>query len=108
MTETEEYKEQRRRKHKRNRINDDECGTTFGAGLSAPIQTPFQRFEKTVFFALIDNLLVALSKRQAAYEKLNSAFEFLRRLQLSICDEIAKNSLKPCQNGSKRFRTKPF
>ena len=80
LTEPEEYKQQRRRKHKRNGINDKECGTSSGAGPSAPMQTPFQRFEKTVFFAIIDNLLVALSKRQAAYEKLNSVFEFLRWL----------------------------
>ena len=38
LIETEEY-EQRRRKHMRNRIYDDECGTS-GAGPSAPIQTP--------------------------------------------------------------------
>ena len=61
--------------------------------LSAPIQTPSQRFERTVFFAIIDNLLVALSKRQAAYEKLNSVFGFLRLLQLSTRDKIVKNSL---------------
>ena len=61
--------------------------------LSAPIQTPSQRFKRTVFFAIIDNLLVALSKRQAAYEKLNSVFGFLRLLQLSTRDKIVKNSL---------------
>ena len=64
-----------------------------GAGPSTPIQTPSQRFERTVFFAIIDNLLVTLSKRQAAYEKLNSVFVFLRRLQLSTRDEIVKNFL---------------
>ena len=42
---------------------------------------------------MIDNLIVALSKRQAAYEKLNSVFGFLRRLHLSTHDEIVKNSL---------------
>ena len=94
MTETEEYEQQRRRKRKRNRIYDDECGTSSGAGPSAPIQTPFQRFEKTVlFFAIIDNLIVVLSKLQAAYENLNSVFGFLRRLQLSTRNEIVKNSL---------------
>ena len=36
---------------------------------------------------------MALSKRQAAYEKLNSVFGFLHRLQLSIRDKIVKNSL---------------
>ena len=93
LTETKEYEQQWRRKRKKNRIFDDECGTSSGAGPSAPIQTPSQRFERTAFFAIIDNLLVALSKRQAAYEKLNSVFGFLRRLQLSNCDEIVKNFL---------------
>ena len=95
MTETEEYIQQRRRKRKRNRIYDDECSTSSGAGRSATIQIPSKRFEKTVLFAIINNLLVALSKRQAAYEKLNSVFGFLRRLKLSIRDEIVKNLLKP-------------
>ena len=72
---------------------DDECGTFSGAGPSAPIQIPFQRFEKTVFFAIINNLLVALSKRQAAYKKLSSVFGFLGRLQLCTRDEIVKNFL---------------
>ena len=90
LIETEEYDQQRRRKCKRNRIYDDECSTSSGAVPSAPIQTPSQRFERTVFFAIIDKLLVALSKRQAAYEKLNSIFGFLCRLQLSTRDEIEK------------------
>ena len=47
-----------------------ECGTSSGGGPSAPIQTSSQRFERTVFFAITDNLLVAVSKRQTAYEKL--------------------------------------
>ena len=93
MTETEEYEQQRRRKRKRNRIYDDECGTSSDAGPSAPIQAPSQKFERAVFFAVIDNLLVALSKRQSAYGKLNSVFGFLRRLQLSTRDEIVKNFL---------------
>ena len=63
LTKTEEYEQQRQRKRKRNRIYDDDCGTCFGAGPSSPIQTPSQRFERTVFFVIIDNLLVALSKR---------------------------------------------
>ena len=92
MTETEEYEEQRRRKRKRNRIYDDECGTSSGAGPSAPIEIPSQRFERTAFFAIIDNLLVALSKRHAVYEKLNSVFGYLRKLQLSTRDDIVKNS----------------
>ena len=50
LNETEDY-EQRRRKRKRNRIYDDECGTSSGAGPSASIQIPSQRFERTVFFA---------------------------------------------------------
>ena len=54
LTETEVYKEQRRRKHKRNRIYDDECGTSSGTGPSASIQIPSQRFERTVFFAIIE------------------------------------------------------
>ena len=90
LTETEKYEQQRRRKRKRNRIFDDECGTCSGADPSAPIQTFSHRFERTVFFAIIDNLLVALSKRQAAYEKLNTVFGFLRQLQLSNRDEIVK------------------
>ena len=73
--------------------NDNECGTSFGTGPSAPIQTPSQSFKRTVFFAIIDNLLVALSKCQAACQKLNSVFGFLRRLQLSTRNEIVKNSL---------------
>ena len=93
LTETEEYKQQRRRKRKRNGIYDDECGTSSGAGPSAPIQKPCQRFERTVFFSITDNLQVALSKRQTAYEKLNSIFGFLRRLQLSTRDQIVKNCL---------------
>ena len=36
--------------------------------------------------------MVALSKRQAAYEKLNSVFGFLRRLSRSIREEIVKSS----------------
>ena len=92
MTETKEYEQQPRRKRKRNRIYDDEGSTSSGAGLSAPIQTPSHRFERTVFFAIIDNLLVALSNRQAANEKLNNSFGFLRRLQLSTREEIEKNS----------------
>ena len=90
LTETEEYEQQRRRKRKKNRIYDNECGTSSGAGPSAPIQTLSQRFEKTVFFAIIDNLLVGLSKRQAAYKMLNNVFGFLRRLQLSTRNEIVK------------------
>ena len=57
-------------------VYDDERDTSSGTGPSAPIQPPSQGFGRTVFFAIIDNLLVALSKRQAAYEKLNSAFGF--------------------------------
>ena len=97
LTETEEYEQQRRRKRQRNRIYDDECGTSSGASPSAPTQTPSQKFERTVFFVIIDNLLVALSKRQAAYEKLNSVFGFLHRLQLSTRDEIVKNSFNLVQ-----------
>ena len=52
------------------------CGTSSVAGPSTPIQVPSQRFEKTVFFAIINNLLVALLKRQAAYKKLNSVLGF--------------------------------
>ena len=63
FTETDEYEKQRRRKRKRNRIHDNECNTSSCAGPLAPIQTSFQRFERTVFFAIIDNLLVALSKQ---------------------------------------------
>ena len=92
MTETKEYEQQWRRKRKRNRIYDDGCGTSSGAGPSAPIQTSSQMFKRTVFFAIIDNLLVALSNRQAAYEKLNSVFGFLLRL-LSTRDELVKNFL---------------
>ena len=83
MTETEQYEQQRQRKRNRNRTYDDECGTFSGAGSSTPIQTPSQRFERTVFFAIIDSLLVALSKRQAAYEKLNSVFGFHCPVQIS-------------------------
>ena len=85
LTETEEYEQQqqRQRKRTRNRIYDDECSTSSGSGPSTPIHTPSHRFKRTVFFAIIDNLLVALSKRQAAYKNLNSIFGFLRRLQLS-------------------------
>ena len=93
MTETEEDKQQRRRKRKRNRTYHDERGISSGAGSLASIQTPSQRLERTAFFAIIDNLLVALSKRQAAYERLNSILGFLRRLHLSTRDEIVKNSL---------------
>ena len=49
LTETEEREQQWRRKCKRNRMYDDECGTFSGAGSSAPIQTSFQRFKRTVF-----------------------------------------------------------
>ena len=95
MTETEEYEQQRQRKRKRNRIYDDECGTSFCAGPSAPIQTPLQRFKRTIFFAIIDNLLVALSKRQAAYEKLNCVFKnlvkmYLKDLELSLSEELVQ------------------
>ena len=90
LTETEEYEQQRRRKRKKNRIYDDECGTSSGTGPSAPIQIPSQKFEKTEFFAIINDLLVVLSKRQATYEKLNSVFGFLRRLHLSTRNEIVK------------------
>ena len=38
-------------------------------------------------------MLIALSKRQAAYEKLNSVFGFLCRLQQSTHDKIVNNSL---------------
>ena len=38
-------------------------------------------------------MLVALSKRPAAHEKLKTIFGFLHRLQLSTRDEIVKNSL---------------
>ena len=51
------------------------------------------RGSKEQFFAIIRNLLVALSKRQAVCEKLNIIFGFLRRLQLFTRDEIVKNSL---------------
>ena len=51
LMETEEYEQQLRRKRKRNRIyDDDECNTSSDAGPLALIQTPFQRFERTVFF----------------------------------------------------------
>ena len=64
LTETKEYEQQRPKKRKRNRkYDDDECSTSSGAGPLAPIQTPIQRFKQTVFFAIIDNLQVALSKR---------------------------------------------
>ena len=79
LTVNEEYEQQRRRKRKRNRStssDDNECSTSSDAGPSAPIQTLSQRIERTVFFAMIDNLPVALSKRQATYEKLNSVFGF--------------------------------
>ena len=49
LTKTDEYEQQRQRKRKRNRIYDDECRTCLGAGPSSPIQTPSQRFERTVF-----------------------------------------------------------
>ena len=76
LTETEEYEQQRRRKRKRNRIYDNECGISSGADPSAPIQTPSQRFKRTGLFVIIDNLLFASSKRQTAYEKLNSVWGF--------------------------------
>ena len=38
-------------------------------------------------------MLVTLSKRQAAYEKLNGVFGFLHWLQLSNYNEVVKNSL---------------
>ena len=70
------------------------CRTCFGAGPSYPIQTPSQRFERTVFFVrlILNNLLVALSKRQVAYKKLNRVLGFLRRLSQSTREEIVKSS----------------
>ena len=94
LIDTEEYKQQQRSKCKRNCIYDDECSTSPGAGPSALIQTyTFSEVRKNSIFALIDNVLVALSKCQAAYEKLNSVLGFLHPLQLSTHDEIVKNSL---------------
>jgi len=87
----EDYQQQTRREHKRNCKYHDFSGSSTLDPL-AESQTPSQKFKSRTFLAIIDSLLSALSKRQKAYEKVNSIFGFLRQLQSFTPDEIVKRS----------------
>jgi len=90
LTQCDSYRSENQRHRKRNKKYDDDC-TRIVAALVEP-QTPSQTFHVQTFLKIIDSLLSALSKRQAAYSVLTSQFGFFRRLSSLSSMEIKSNA----------------